>query len=395
MLLVHVRTRDPRRALHDTRVEQVADAGGRLLAEDRARGRPGADIALDQQRIPLEIRVGRGFDRCGCERDLHPLVVDVAVSRHAHDDEFARAVHMGQREHDVLQRVGRGPLPGRGGVEVGIGMIDERRDRRRVRRIEDDRLAQPVERDRLRRDGRERLDIGGIAAGRAHERVFADRRGVQELLAARPAHQSVVGCHDHVLETEPLEDPLVGITLGRVGGFEPGIRVVERVCVLHRELAATQEPGAGPRLVAVLVLDLVDRQRQVLIRGVQVLHEKSEQLFVRGSEEIVGILAVLETEDAVAVRLPTSGLLIRVAGNERREVHLVGAGLGHLIADDAFDLRLDPQAQRQPREDAGGLAADVPGADEPPMRRDLGISRVFAQGAEEEVRETCDHEGQV
>ena len=347
-------------------IEQVADAGGRLLAEDRARRRPGSDVALDQQRIPLEIRLGRGFDRCGCERDLHPLVVDVAVSRHARRSTSSREPSTWVSASTTFFSVWAAVhSPAAGAVEVGVGMIDERRDRRRVRRIEDDRLAQPVERDRLRRDRRERLDVGGIAAGRAHERVLADRGGVQELLAARPAHQSVVGCHDHVLETEPLEDPLVGITLGHVGGFESGIRVVERVCVLHRELAAAQEPGAGPRLVAVLVLDLVDRQRQVLVRGVQVLHEKSEQLFVRGSEEIVGILAVLETEDAVAVRLPASGLLIRVAGNERREVHLVRAGVGHLIADDALDLRLDPQAQRQPREDSGGLAADVPGADEP------------------------------
>ena len=35
------------------------------------------------------------------------------------------------------------------------------------------------------------------------------------------------------------------------------------------------------------------------------------------------------------------------------------------------------------------------GADEPPVRGDLGISGVFAERAEEVVRETCDHEGQA
>ena len=162
-----------------------------------------------------------GFDRGGCERDLDPLVVDVAVAGHADDHEFARAVQMGEREHDVLQRVGRGPLAVRGGVEWAfawstsvaiVGVFGESKMTG---------SPQPVERDRLGHDGRERLDIRGVAAGRAHEGVFADRRGVQELLAARTAHQSVVGRDDHVLETEPLEDPLVGVALRLVRGFEP------------------------------------------------------------------------------------------------------------------------------------------------------------------------------
>ena len=47
----------------------------------------------------------------GCEGDLHALVVDIAVARQADDHEFACAVEVGEREHDVLQRVRGGPLP--------------------------------------------------------------------------------------------------------------------------------------------------------------------------------------------------------------------------------------------------------------------------------------------
>ncbi|MCR2761900.1 SOS response-associated peptidase [Microbacterium sp. zg.B48] len=53
------------------------------------------------------------------------------------------------------------------------------------------------------------------------------------------------------------------------------------------------------------------------------------------------------------------------------------------------------QTERQPREDAWGLAADVAGTHEPSVRGDLGVRRVFAQGAEEVMRETGDHEGRV
>ena len=48
----------------------------------------------------------------------------------------------------------------------------------------------------------ERLDVRGVAAGRAHEGVFADRGRVQELLAARSAHRAGIGLHDDVLEAE-------------------------------------------------------------------------------------------------------------------------------------------------------------------------------------------------
>ena len=190
-------------------------------------------------------------------------------------------------------------------------------------------------------------------------------RGVQELLAAGAAHEAVVGGDDDVLQPEPLEDALVRVALQLVRGIQPLVGVVERVRVLHRELASAQEAGTGPRLVAVLVLDLVDRERKILVGRVQVLHEQREQLLVRGREQVVGVPAVLQAEDAVAVGLPAAGLLIGVAGHQSREVHLVGARVRHLVADDPLDLRLDLQSERQPREDSGRLAADVAGADEP------------------------------
>ncbi len=165
-------------------------------------------------------------------------------------------------------------------------------------------VGQSVERDRVGCDGRERLDVGGIAVRRAHEGVFADGDRVQELLAARAAHETVVGRDDDVLEAETLEDPLVGVALRHVRGILPLVGVVERVRVLHRELASAQEAGAGARLIAVLVLDLVDRQRQVLVRRVQVLDEEREHLLVGRGEQVVGAATVLQAEDPVAVRRP-------------------------------------------------------------------------------------------
>ena len=76
-------------------------------------------------------------------------------------------------------------------------------------------------------------------------------------------------------------------------------------------------------------------------------------------------------------------------------MHFLRTSGGHLLTHDLLDPRLDAQAQRQPREDPRRLRPDVPGADEQFVARDLGLSRVFAERAEEEVRQTGDHERQA
>ncbi len=210
---------------------------------------------------------------------------------------------------------------------------------------------------------------------------------MQELLRACAAHEPVVGLHDDVLESEAREDALVGVALRLVRDLETGVGVVERVGVFHRELAAAQQSGAGAGLVAVLVLDLVDRQRQVFVRVVEVLHEQREDLLVRRGEQVVGALAVLQTEDAVAVLLPPAALLVGFARQQRGEQHLLCSRGFHLVADDGLDLASHLESERQPGEDPRRLTTDVAGADQEPMRGHLGVGGVFAQGADEELGE--------
>ena len=215
---------------------------------------------------------------------------------------------------------------------------------------------------------------------------------MQELLAARTAHGPGVGLHDHVLQAQPLEDPLVGVSLLLVGDVEAGIRVVEGIRVLHRELAPAQEAGARPRLVPVLVLDLVDRQRQVFVRTVEVLHQQREGLFVSGGEQVVRTLAVLQAENAIAILDPSPGLLVRLAWQERGKVHLLRTGRLHFLTDDGLDLATHLQPERQPGEHPWRLATDVAGPHEEAVADDLRIGRVFTKGADKKVGEACWHE---
>ncbi len=130
---------------------------------------------------------------------------------------------------------------------------------------------------------------------------------------------------------------------------EPLVVDVEAVGVLHHELAAAQQAGPRARLVAELRLDLVEVQRQVLVRAVQVLHEQGEHLLVRRREEEVVATSILQPEEVVAVLGPAVRRVVRFAGQERREVDLLEAGAIHLLADDPLDVASTPSTRAAAR----------------------------------------------
>ncbi len=244
-----VGARDPRAAVDDAGVDHVAHPRARRGPEHGALGRPRADVALHEAGLLGQVALGGGLDLCGEEGHLGALEVDVAVAGDPHDDELARAVEVGEREHDVLQGVGGGPCAAVLAGLAGVREVDEGGDGGGVWRVEDARGGLALDGDRLGHERGERLDVGRVAAGAAHEGVLADGRGVQELLALGPAHGAGVRGDDDVLEAEALEDPLVGVALGLVADGEAGVGVVEGVGVLHRELAARGgcRRGDGPR----------------------------------------------------------------------------------------------------------------------------------------------------
>ena len=172
--------------------------------------------------------------------------------------------------------------------------------------------------------------------------------------------------------------------MGVVAGLQPGVVHVEAVGVLHDELAAAQQAGAGARLVAVFGLDLVQRERQVLVGGVQVLDREREHLLVRRPEQHVGALAVGQPEQVVAVVGPATGRLVRFARQQRREEQFLGAHGVHLLAHDRLDLAQHPQPERQPGVHPRRGPPDVTRPHQQPVARQLGVGRVLAQGPQEQ-----------
>ena len=398
--LLGVGTRHPGGTLDDARVHQVAHGTGgvALLVHDAPRRvgakHRGADVAAHQLGVRLKVRVRRHVDLGGGHGGFQTLHVDIAVAGHAHDEELALAVRVGQRHDDVLQRVGGGP----GAILARVLLVEqvnERLDRRSIGSRNLERRGNAGRVLSLGDGSRHGLGVGSVATRGRHEGILADRRGVQELLGARATHRTAHRRDDDVAQAQTLEDALVGVTLGLVGSVQALIVDVEGVGILHDELAAADQTGARASLVTVLRLNLVQRDRKVLVRGVHILHQQGEHFLVRGGQQVVAALTVVELEQRRAVLFPAVRRLVGFGGDQAREVHLLSTHRVHLLADDVLDLAQGAQAEGQPRVDAGGGAADVAGTHQKLVRVDLGVGRVFTQGSQEESREISKHAPRV
>ena len=112
---------------------------------------------------------------------------------------------------------------------------------------------------------------------------------------------------------------------------------------------------------------------------------------MRGAEEVVAALAVLEPEDVAAVLGPAVRGVVGLLGQQRREEQLLGAHRVHLVADDLLDLAQHPQPEREPGVDARSGAAHVAGTHQQPVAGHLRVVGVLAQGSHEEGRHPQDH----
>ncbi|MEY4136669.1 MAG: hypothetical protein RL205_797 [Actinomycetota bacterium] len=181
--------------------------------------------------------------------------------------------------------------------------------------------------------------------------------------------------------------------MSRIRGFQTCIVDVEGVGVLHHELSTAQDAGARPRFIPVLGLDLVQGDREILVGRVLALDHQGEHLLMRRAEEVVSVLAILQSEESVAVLAPSTGGLVGLARKQCREVNFLEARRIHLLAHDALDIAVHLVSERQPGEDAGRHATHVARTDEVSVAGHLGISRVLAKGAQEEAGHPGDHVG--
>ena len=141
--------------------------------------------------------------------------------------------------------------------------------------------VQPLREGRGARHAAGDLEVRRIVAALAgDERVFPGARGGEVIDRVTPSHHArlCLDCLD--VEATALEDSVVcpGVRLERC--VEPFLVAIERVRVLHHELADAEKASTGPGLVALLRLEVVEDLRQVAVRA-QLARVERDRLLVR------------------------------------------------------------------------------------------------------------------
>src|SRR5262249_12467169 len=153
-----------------------------------------------------------------------------------------------------------------------------------------------------------------------------------------------------------LKDPVVRPFVRPEALVQARLVTIERVRVLHDELADAKQPAARARLVAVLGLEVVPGLRELPV-ALDLARVERERLLVRHRQHELPARAILHVEDlgdlVAPGRLPE--LLWRQDGREP----LLGADRVHLLADDLLDLPVHAPAEAGERPEARADLTDV------------------------------------
>jgi hypothetical protein len=185
------------------------------------------------------------------------------------------------------------------------------------------------------------------------------------------------------LEFAALEDAPVGARVLLEALVEPLVVPVERVGVLHDELAHAEEAAARARLVPILRLEVIEDLGQVAVRA-DLARVERHRLLVRHWEDERAAGAVLELVELRDVVAPA--LAPKLGRRQDGHQHLLPTDRVHLLADDLRGLLVDRPPEREVRPEPRAHLADEPAANEQAMAGGLGVPRILPQRRDEELR---------
>ena len=290
-------------------------------------------------------------------------LVDLVVAGHEHDPALAVVGDEGEG----LDRLVGGNLEERGDVLDGTA----------ARRV--DLLAGSGLAHREMGTGLGGLDVGGVAALAVHELGLAGLGKCHELGRDLAADLAGVGLNGSVVDTAALAHAGIGAVHVLVSLLEALVVGMEGVGVLHDELTAAQQAEARARLVAELVLNLVERHGQLLVGAQLVAHEVGESLLVRRAQAELAVVTVGDAHELGAVVVPAARLVPELGGREDGEHELLGVDGVHLLAHDLLDLEQRAPSEGQVGVQARGGLADAAGAQQQAVAGDVGVLGILTQ----------------
>ncbi|OQA83239.1 MAG: hypothetical protein BWY29_00453 [Microgenomates group bacterium ADurb.Bin238] len=196
------------------------------------------------------------------------------------------------------------------------------------------------------------------------------------------------GVRLHRPEGEPaaLEDGAVGPVHLFVARRRPGIVGVEAVGVLHQKFARPHDAEAGADFIPEFDVDLIEGDGQLPVRGHLVFDQLGYHLFMGGAETELPVVAVLETQQFLAVNVPSPGFLPEFRGLDKGKGDLQGARPVHLLADDLLGFSHHPLGEGEEGVNPGRQLANHAGPEHQAVAHDLRLARVFPQGRYQHLR---------
>ena len=228
------------------------------------------------------------------------------------------------------------------------------------------------------------VDFQIVEGGVVENLAFAGIGEYLEFMAQIATDRAGIGAHRYGLQAHPREGLEIGdehLVVGHLAGR--GVDV-ERVGVLHQELAPAHHAEPRPHFVAELPLNVIKVLRQVLVALHRMLEDICYKLFICWTIKHLPIMPVGDPQHLLAVILVAPRVAPQVGRLDGRHEHFLGAGGVLFLAHDLLDLLQHAQAQRQPGIDPGAGLADHAGAQHQAVRDDLRLRRGFPQGRHKE-----------
>ena len=202
--------------------------------------------------------------------------------------------------------------------------------------------------------------VGEIAADRAAFRHHRDR------------------LQAHAREGAQVRDEHAVVSVLGAGKIQ-----VERIGVLHQELAPAHQPKARPHLVAELPLQMIEIERQIFVGAHIGAKNLGDHFLVGRPVQHVALVAILDAQHLLAIGLVAPALAPEFRRLDGRHQKLDGAGTILFLTHDPAHLVEHAQPERQKGIDAGGLLADHAGAQHQAVGDDLGLFRRLTQDRQE------------
>ena len=231
------------------------------------------------------------------------------------------------------------------------------------------------------------FDVRRVAArGTEHERIVADRTFDHKLFRPVSAHRARIGSHGNHVDAHAFENTAVCARTFFVAFVErTGIRI-ERIRIHHDKFAAPHDTVARPDFVAVFRIDLIDKDRQLFIRGKAVAHESRKRFFRSRAHDHILSASRFGAQHFRSHRLPSPALFPQIARLNDRRFYFKDARGIELFADNRFRFSQRTQTERHIRVQSVCQFSDKACAHHKLVAFDDGIRRRIPQRRNNRLR---------